>query len=174
MKKFLIICSAFLLLSQLAAAPLKIASYRFIPAVMSADHADSSYTRLTNGDTSGKSRVVWNLKTQKDKRVVITCQFEEPVKISTVTLDIFRGPKSYGYKDVNLFAVDGDKRIPIASQVFNHPYALPQGESYYQKLSFNTSDDSPVSAVELVIRGTGSSTSNASTQNIVIICFILL
>ncbi len=156
MKKFLIICSAFLLLSQLAAAPLKIASYRFTPAVMSADHADSSYTSLTNGDTSGKSRVVWNLKTQKDKRVVITCQFEEPVKISTVTLDIFRGPKSYGYKDVNLFAVDGDKRIPIASQVFNHPYALAKGESYYQKLSFNTSDDSPVSAVELVIRGTGS------------------
>ena len=72
MKKFLIICSGFLLLSQLAAAPLKIASYRFIPAVMSADHADSSYTRLTNGDTSGKSRVIWNLKTQKDKRVVIT------------------------------------------------------------------------------------------------------
>ena len=156
MKRFLLFSTIVLIFSSLSGAPLKVASYRFSAPVMGANYADTGFTRLTNGDNSSKSRVIWSYKGLPNKSVSVVFQFENDVRISTVMIDIFRGPKSYGIKDVTCWGIANGKRIPLAAQVFNHPYAVPGGQSVYEKLTVKASDDTPVSGVEIAFRGTGT------------------
>jgi len=160
MRNIFHLCGLFVLFSLTltlhAATKIIPASYRFSEPVLGSKHADVNFTKLTDGKTGSGNNIIWNCKILKKTQVVITFQFENEIKLDKVDFELFRGPRSFGLKDVTFFGIDGKRKIPLAKENYKHPYNLPAGEKNYQTFAIKAEDDSPFSTIEAVFNGTGS------------------
>ena len=160
MRNIFHLCGLFVLFSLIPhlAASQKITpgTYRFKEPTLTKDSADISFTKLTDGRGGSGNSVIWNCKILKKSQVVITFQFENEIKLDEVKFELFRGPRSFGLKDVTFFGIDGKRKVPLAQDTYNHPYSLPAGDKNYQTYTIKSVDDSPFSTIEAVFNGTGS------------------
>ena len=151
----------FLALAALAVngAVIPVESYKFDAPVLPEKRnsfEDKEFKKLTDGDPSGKSRVIWEYKQAPERVVVINFKLKES-GAEKLGLDIFRGPKSYGIKEVKLFAIIDGKKVEAASKLFKQPYQLGKEDKNYEKLTVEIPATAPKAVdYELVISGTGS------------------
>ena len=140
-------------------AVIPVESYKFDAPVLPEKRnsfEDKEFKKLTDGDPSGKSRVIWEYK-QTPKRVIIINFKLKESGAEKLHLDIFRGPKSYGIKEVKLFAVVDGKKVEAASKLFKQPYQLGANDKHYEKLTVEIPETAPKAVdYELAITGTGS------------------
>ena len=140
-------------------AVIPVDSYKFdAPTLTEARGAymDNDFKKLTNGDVSGKSRVIWELKKVPGKVVKISFKLQDK-GAEKINLDIFRGPRSYGYKTIKLFAIVDGKPVLAVEQTFNHPYQLAADSKPYEKLTVDIPENVPAAnEYELHVSGTGS------------------
>ena len=151
----------FLALAALAVngAVIPVESYKFDAPVLPEKRnsfEDKEFKKLTDGDPSGKSRVIWEYKKSPKYLINITFKLKES-GVTQVHLDIFRGPKSYGIKEVKLFAIVDGKKVEAASKLFKHPYELGANDKNYERLTVGIPETAPQAVdYEMVISGTGS------------------
>ena len=140
-------------------AVIPVESYKFDAPVLPEKRnsfEDKEFKKLTDGDPSGKSRVIWEYKKAPKRVVNITFKLKE-AGAGKLHLDIFRGPKSYGIKEVKLFAIVDGKKVEAAAKLFKQPYKLGAGDKYYERLTVDIPETAPQTVdYELVISGTGS------------------
>lgn len=140
-------------------AVIPVESYKFdIPVLPEKrnSYEDKEFKKLTDGDPSGKSRVIWEYKKAPQRVINITFKLKES-GVEKLHLDIFRGPRSYGIKEVKLFAIVDGKKVEAASKLFKHPYQLGKEDKNYEKLTVEIPATAPKAVdYELVISGTGS------------------
>ena len=140
-------------------AVIPVESYKFDAPVLPEKRnsfEDKEFKKLTDGDPSGKSRVIWEYKQAPERVVVINFKLKES-GAEKLGLDIFRGPKSYGIKEVKLFAIVDGKKVEAASKLFKQPYQLGANDKNYEKLTVEIPETAPKAVdYELVISGTGS------------------
>ena len=140
-------------------AVIPVESYKFDAPVLPEKRnsfEDKEFKKLTDGDPSGKSRVIWEYKKSPKYLINITFKLKES-GAEKLCLDIFRGPKSYGIKEVKLFAIIDGKKVEAASKLFKHPYELGANDKNYEKLTVEIPETAPYAVdYELVISGTGS------------------
>lgn len=151
----------FLALAALAVngAVIPVESYKFDAPVLPEKRnsfEDKEFKKLTDGDPSGKSRVIWEYKKAPKRVVNITFKLKEN-GAGKLHLDIFRGPKSYGIKEVKLFAIVDGKKVEAASKLVKQPYQLGAADKNYERVTVDIPETAPQTVdYELVISGTGS------------------
>ena len=140
-------------------AVIPVESYKFdIPVMPEKRNSfdDKEFKKLTDGDLSGKSRVIWEYKKAPKRVINITFKLKES-GVEKLHLDIYRGPRSYGIKEVKLFAIVDGKKVEAASKLFKHPYQLGKEDKNYEKLTVEIPETAPKAVdYELVISGSGS------------------
>ena len=140
-------------------AVIPVESYKFDAPVLPEKRnsfEDKEFKKLTDGDPSGKSRVIWEYKKAPKRVVNITFKLKE-AGAGKLHLDIFRGPKSYGIKEVKLFAIVDGKKVEAAAKLFKHPYQLGAADKNYERVTVDIPETAPQTVdYELVISGTGS------------------
>ena len=100
--------------------------------------------------------MVLDYKASRIKDGTIVFKLKTPAQLNAVNFDIFRGPRSFGWKTVMVYGIDGENKILLGTKDFNHPYALPAGEKNREKLTVAISGDSKFDTVEVNISITGS------------------
>ncbi|MBE6355701.1 MAG: hypothetical protein E7058_01150 [Lentisphaerae bacterium] len=116
---------------------------------------DDKFIRLTNG-TADKEPIVMDFKTSRIRKGVLIFNLKNPAQLTAVNFDIFRGPRSFGWKTVKVFGIDGENKTLLGEKTFNHPYALPAGAKGREKLQMELKCEKKYSAVEIEFSLTGS------------------
>lgn len=158
MKIFLFLFSAAVFALCLDAAPLKVAAYRFDPAHLLKGSYDPGFTKLTDGKTGvGSSRLITLFGPNAPKKLLkLNFKFAAPVKISHIDFHIYRAPRSYGWHHVAAYGFLDGKRMPLGQKPFRQPYATPDKKSKQEVLRLPVAYATPVTEVEIHIRGRGS------------------
>lgn len=116
--------------------------------------ADPDRRKLLDGIKDSSSRVIWSTKEFGKKALEIQFDFVEPVKPSLCRVHIFRGPRSYGIKNVEVYGTNRDgKRIVLGGINPEQPYDLPKGEPNYSSLDIKLDGSEEVNSAILKIDG---------------------
>lgn len=157
MRKFMFI-AVLIAAGQVSAETIPVESYKFDIKSLADKrnrYNDDNFIRLTNGIID-KEPVVLDYKASRIKDGTIVFKLKTPAQLNAVNFDIFRGPRSFGWKTVKVYGIDGENKILLGTKDFNHPYALPAGEKNREKLTVALSGDSKFDTVEVNISITGS------------------
>ncbi len=127
MKKFLAL--ALLLCTALHADVIKPISYQATPPNFSDKYDDPNRNKLTDGISSPENRILWSIKKNNKKPVVIDFTFAEPVALDGVTIFYSRQQKSYGIKRINVFGSGADdSQFALGHVILDQPYQIPEGQ----------------------------------------------
>ncbi len=154
--------SVFLLSSVLlfcaASESIKPVSYQFAaPTLKDAAHSDPDRTKLTDGVLTLPSRVIWQYKDNQKAPVKIEFLFGVPVKLENMKIHYYRGKKSYGIKQISLFAVRSDgTQVPMGGAALNQPPTRPDNAPENDHVTIKTDSEEVLEKLVVIIQGTGS------------------
>ena len=157
MRKFIFI-AALAAAGHLSAEIIPVESYKYNVKFLADKrnrYNDEKFTRLTNG-TLDKEPVVLDFKTSRIRNGVLLFNLKNPAQLTAVNFDVFRGPRSFGWKTVKVYGIDGENKVLIGEKTFNHPYAPPAGTKSRDKLQMELKSEQKYSAVEIEFTLTGS------------------
>ena len=157
MRKFIFIATL-AAAGQLFAEVIPVKSYKFEFPVLASkrdSYSDKQFTKLNNGGTA-HDPLVLDFKSSTVKTASITFTLENPANLTAVDFDIFRGPRSFGWKTVKIYGIEEENKTLLGEKTYNHPYNLPQDAKSREKLQVELKSDKKFSTVEITFTVTGS------------------
>ncbi len=150
-----------------AADKLPVLNYTFTAKTMADSRTpgindDPGFRKLTDGKINRDGskirygRILFRHIENKEKPVVITFNFRNPIKLSEAKVHYFRWHNSYGIKSIRLIGVQPDgKRFPLGSVTLNHPYKKPASDPFNMCADIKSDDSTPVQSIDVIFTRAG-------------------